>query len=89
MIDLKNILPVTTVKRDLMKLLKRAKNEGATFFITKDGKAEGVLMSTEEYEGLLETMEILSNKKTMAELRKAKKDIEEGRTFTIEEVFGK
>lgn len=89
MINIKNILPVTTAKRDLMKLLKRAKVDGSTFLITKDGHAEAVLMSAEEYEGLMETMDILRSKSTMTDLRKAKKDFEAGRTYTYDQVFDK
>ncbi len=89
MINIKNILPITTVKRDLMKLLKRAKTDGSTFLITKDGRAEAVLMSAEEYEGMLETMEILKDKKLLKQLLKAQDDIKHGRVYTHEEVFGK
>lgn len=87
MINFKNVLPVTTAKRDLMKLLRQAKADGSTFLITKDGLAEGVLMSADEYESLVETLSILSNKATVAELRKAKKDIEAKRTYTASQVF--
>jgi len=89
MVSMKNILPVTTVKKNLMKLLSQAQEDGSTFVITKDGKAAGVLMSAEEYEGMLETMEILSDPKAMESLRKAQKDIDEGRVYSFEEVFGK
>jgi prevent-host-death family protein len=87
MITIKNILPVTTVKRDLMKLLKSAKADGSTFLITKDGRAEAVLMSAEEYEGLIETLAILSHKKTVADLKKAKNDVKSGRLYRYDQVF--
>lgn len=87
MINIKNILPVTTVKRDLMKLLKRTKIDGSTFFITKDGHAEAVLMGAEEYEGLLETLAILSNKQTVSDLKKAKKDIKDAKIYSYNQVF--
>ena len=87
MIHTKNILPVTTVKRDLMKLLKKVQTEGDSLVITRDGKAAGVLMSTEEYEGLMETLEIMSDKKLMRSLRKAEEDFSKGRFYTHEQVF--
>ena len=55
----KNILPVTTVKRNLLKLLRKVESDGDTLIITREGKAAGVLLSPEEYEGLMETLEIL------------------------------
>jgi PHD/YefM family antitoxin component YafN of YafNO toxin-antitoxin module len=55
--------------------------------ITKDGKAAAVLMSPEEYEGLMETIEILSDKKLMRQLRKSDLDFRKGATYTHEQVF--
>ena len=87
MLSHKNILPVTTVKRDLLRLLKQVQAGGDHFVITKDGKAAGILMSPEEYEGLLETLEILSDKKLMRQLKKAEEDFRKGRTLAHEQVF--
>lgn len=80
----KNILPVTTVKKQLMKLLQEAQDYDRTFIITKDGKAAGVLMGTEEYEGLLETLDILSNSETVRGLKRAEEDFRKGRVFSHE-----
>ncbi len=55
--------------------------------ITKDGKAAGVLMSADEYESLIETFEILSDKKLMKGLKKAQEDFRKGHTFTHDQVF--
>ena len=88
MILSKNILPVTTVKKNLMKLLKKVQNERDPLIITKDGLAAGVLMSTEEYEGLIETLEILSDQNLLKSLKKSAEDFKTGRSFTHKEVFG-
>lgn len=87
MLSTKNILPVTTVKRNLMKILKKVQDDGDPIIITKDGKAAGILVSTEEYEGLLETTEILRDKKLMKSLKRSMEDFEKGKTFTHEQVF--
>ncbi|MBI2340038.1 MAG: type II toxin-antitoxin system Phd/YefM family antitoxin [Deltaproteobacteria bacterium] len=87
MLTIKNILPVTTVKRDLMKLLKKVQEEGNPLVITKDGKTAGVLMSGEEYEGLMETLEILGDKQLMRQLKKADEDFRKGHSYTHEQVF--
>lgn len=87
MITTKNIIPVTTVKRDLMKVLKRLGEEGDPVVITKDGKAAAVLMSSEEYESLIETLEILSDKALLRSLRRAEEDFRKRRSYTHEQVF--
>lgn len=87
MLSTKNILPVTTVKRDLMKLLKKLQEEGSPLVITKDGKAAGVLISGDDYEGLVETLEILSDKQLIKQLKKADEDFRKGRSYSHEQVF--
>jgi len=87
MISTKNILPVTMVKRNLMKLLKKVQEEGDPLVITKDGKTAGVLMSSDEYEGLMETLEILSDKQLLKQLKKTDEDFQKGRSYSHEQVF--
>ncbi len=87
MITTKNILPVTTVKKNLLKLLRQVQEQNDPLIITKDGKAAGILLSPEEYEGLLETLEILSDKKLLKLLQKAELDYQKGRFYTHEQVF--
>jgi antitoxin YefM len=88
MISTKDILPVTMVKRELLKLVKGLSNKDSPLVITKDGKAAAVMMSPEEYESMVETIEVLSDAEMMRSIRQGQKDIKEGRTFSHGEVFG-
>jgi len=87
MIRSDKILPVTQVKRELMKLLKTLQNKGGIVAITKDGRAAGILMSPEEYEGLLETLEILHDQPLLRSLNRALKQTEKGKKYSHKEVF--
>lgn len=87
MITTDKILPVTQVKRDLMKLLKSLQAKGGIYTITKDGRAAGILMSPEAYEGLLETIEIIEDKALLHSLNRAVQQWRAGKTFTEKEVF--
>lgn len=87
MIPADKILPVTQVKRELMQLLKNLGHSGGVVAITKDGKATGVLMSAEEYEGLLETIEILHDQGLLRSLTRALKEERGGKTHSHKEVF--
>lgn len=88
MIPADKILPITQVKRELMSLLKNLGHTGGVIAITKDGKATGVLMSAEEYEGLLETIEILHDQSMIRSLHKALKELRSEKSYTHKEVFG-
>lgn len=81
------ILPVTEVKRELMRLLKRMQARGGIVAITKDGRAAGILMSPEDYEGLLESLEILEDTSLIRSLNKALKQSQQGRKHSHKDVF--
>ncbi len=87
MISTDKILPVTQVKRDLMKLLKSLQARGGIYTITRDGRAAGILMSPEAYDGLLETIEIIQDRTLLRSLRRAMKQLQAGKTYTEQEVF--
>lgn len=80
-------MPVTEVKRELMKLLKILQSKGGIFAITKDGRAAGILMSPEEYEGLIETIEILQDRTLTRSIKKALKELRRGQLHSEKEVF--
>jgi PHD/YefM family antitoxin component YafN of YafNO toxin-antitoxin module len=46
-----------------------------------------VLLSIEEYEGLLETLDILADSKLMASVRRGLRDAEKGRVLGDDEVW--
>jgi len=45
-------------------------------------------MSEEDYESLLETLELLSTPGVLKGIRKAKQEIKKGQTYSLEEIFG-
>jgi prevent-host-death family protein len=57
--------------------------------ISKRGKPEAVLMCIDDYEGWLETVEIMSSKKVLKDIEAAKKELRRGKGHSFEEVFGK
>jgi antitoxin YefM len=50
-------------------------------------QGEVIVMSQEDYENLLETLELLSTPGLLKGVRKAKKDIQQGHTYSLDEVF--
>ena len=50
-------------------------------------EGEVVLLAEEDYEGLIETLELLSTKGLRESIAEAEEDIRKGRTVSIEEAF--
>jgi prevent-host-death family protein len=85
--ELQKILPVTKVKRELLDILKTMEEEYATITVTRNGEPVGVMMTPDRYESLLETIEILSDKKVLRALQSSQKDFKSGKVYTHKEVW--
>ena len=80
-------VPLSKAKASLSEFIRRVREEHESFAITHRGKVEGVLLSLEEYESLIETLEILSDRDLMASVRRGLKDEKTRRVHAYREVF--
>ena len=87
--DVQKIMPVTKVKRGLLDILKVMQEDGSTITLTRNGEAVGVMMTPDRYEALIETIEILADKKVLAVLESSAGDFKAGRVYSDAEVWGK
>ena len=74
---------VTESRARLCEMVKEAEATYDRFVLTKDGKPAAVLMSYDEYEGMLETLEIQQNPKLVKELLRRMENIRTGKTKLI------
>ncbi len=80
-------LTATEARSQLFRILKRAIRGHVPYRITcKDGAA--VLISEEDYESFIETLELLSTPGLLKSIKQAKKEIAKGQTYSFEEIFG-
>ena len=78
----------TKARENLFDLLKKsAKGHVPVKITSKNGDV--VLISEEDYEGLLETLELLSLPGMRESIREAREDIKAGRTKSMKEIFGR
>ena len=81
-------LTATKARQHLFDLLKKSVKGHAPIQITsKTGDA--ILISKEDYEALLETLELLSEPGMAKSIKQARSDIKAGRTKSLDDVFGK
>ncbi|WP_332839111.1 type II toxin-antitoxin system Phd/YefM family antitoxin [Nocardia bovistercoris] len=77
---------MTEANARIAELADRVAREHDRFTITRNGRADVMLISVAEYESMQETLEILSDSDTMSELRQSKEDFASGDTFDVDEV---
>ena len=77
----------TEARQNLFKLVRKSvKGHVPVRISSKEGDA--VLVSEEDYEGLLETLELLSVPGMRKSIQEARADIRAGRTKSLKEIFG-
>jgi antitoxin YefM len=81
-------ISVTDARARLPELVDDVSGRLSEYVITKHGRAHAVLMSSEEHDALLETLEILSDSATMERIRQGLGEIGRGETASFEDVFG-
>lgn len=79
-------ISLTELRPRLSDLVDRAHQRFDRFLITRRGRAEAVLLSSEEFEGLLETLDILSDQGLVRQLVEADRELSGGGGHSLEEV---
>jgi prevent-host-death family protein len=80
-------VPLSHAKAKLTKLLTQVEELGEEIVITRSGRPVGVLLSFTEYEGLLETLEILADDELAEAVRAGLDDAARGDVLTDDEVW--
>jgi prevent-host-death family protein len=81
-------LRATEAKTHLLRILEDVSKTHECYQIIRNGIPEAVLLSTQEYEEILETLDILSDAELMRHLRVSRDQARKGRVRSHREVFG-
>lgn len=80
------VVPFTEARSTLSELLDEIGERHEHVVISRNGRPAAVVMSSEEYEALMETLEVLAEEHTLAALRESEVDVQEGRVYSLSEV---
>jgi prevent-host-death family protein len=81
-----NTISVRELRPKLSNVLTAIHDRFDRYIITNRGKPEVVMISIEDYESILETMEIQSDKILMLRIKKAEKDLKKNKGVSLEAV---
>ena len=74
------------LRPELPRVIARIDGKLDRYIVTKRGKPVIVMLSIEDYESLMDTLDLLADPKAMADLRKGEEDIRKGRTRSWTEI---
>jgi antitoxin YefM len=77
---------LATVKARLSEFVESAQRTHERIVITKNGRPAALLMSVEDYEGLLETLDLLSDPDAMRRIRESDEAVEAGDLVPLAQV---
>jgi antitoxin YefM len=81
-------LPISEAKMKLGELVASLEAGDEEVIITRNGRPAAVLLATEPYEALQETLALLSNPQTIARIRRVKAYFDAGQHgLSLDEVF--
>lgn len=80
-------LTATTARREFFDLVKSA-TEGHQMFRIQHRRGAAILLAEEDYEGLLETLELLSQPGFRKRLKASVKQMKKGETVSMDELYG-
>lgn len=79
-------IPLAEAKKSLSAIIKDVDEKYDRFTITKNGVSKAVLLSIDEFEGLLETIDILSRKEEREAIARAKEQVRSGDTVSLKDI---
>jgi antitoxin YefM len=78
---------ITDAKKKLLELVREADENFERYCIMRNGEPKAILMSADDYDSWLETMEIMSSKEAVAEIKKARRELDQGKGISFEKVL--
>ena len=81
-----NTISLKELRPALPRVVEHIDDRMDRYVITKRGKPVVVMLSIEDYETLVETLDILADPSAMAGIRKGEEDIQKGRTRSWQEI---
>jgi len=79
-------IPLSDARARLSELVDEAVRTHERVEITRNGRRAAVLMSADDFDSLQETLDILADPEAMRDIEEGRRDLREGRFYTLEEV---
>lgn len=75
-----------TLRPKLPKIINEIDSKMDRFIITKRGRPVALMMSIDDYESLLETLDVLSNTRLMKKIKQAEADVRNGKIESLDKI---
>lgn len=81
------IIPITQVRRNFLPLMRRVGDSLFKFVIAKQGKPIAVVLSYEEYTGMVETLDMIRRDGLVRDIGEGLQELSQGDSLSIKDVL--
>lgn len=81
----KTTIPISEARRLIFKIAEEVQKPATHYILTEKGRAKMVVISADEFDSWMETMEIMANPHLMKEIRSARRDYKKGDGMPFED----
>ena len=82
------LISASEAKKRLPRLIRQVGQDDSLVALTDQGIPAAILLSLDQYQGVIETAEILGDRKTMRSLRRSLRQSEKGEWVNHRAIFG-
>lgn len=82
------VIPVTQVRKNFLPLIKKVGTKLFKFIIAKQGKPIAVVLSYEEYNGMVETLRMMGQGTAAKDIENGLAELRHGEAFLVKDVLG-
>jgi antitoxin YefM len=79
-------VPLAEARAQLSRLVDEAVRTHQRVEVTRQGRRAAVILSADDYDSIMETLDILSDSELVREIRDAEEDAARGEVYSLEEV---
>lgn len=79
-------IPLAEARANLSRLVDEAITTHERIEVTRKGRRAAVILSADDYDSIMETLDILSDGDLMRSIRVGEDELERGESFTLDEV---
>ena len=90
MLSTKTTLPISEVRKDLFKIASNVQKPGVAYTVTENGRPTAVILSVDEFESIIETLEIMHQYPNIVdEIAQARRDYDAGKYITLDQYLSR
>ena len=79
-------VPLAQARANLSKLVDDAVRTHERVEVTKNGRRAAVILSADDYDSMVETLDILSDRELVEQLRQSQAEADRGEVYSLDEV---